>query len=199
MKRYVEFTPSGIPFAERVGLPSEFDAAIGQIALGFSFLEDTARNVLVLLSGAHPTVGHIMTAGLSFRQKLDVLSSLSQNHPSLTNDTNKETTDAIRQTIALCRRAEELRNTYVHSSYSDEGGERVKLSHTLKRGFRLVREKVDPALLLDVADYIVYAGMELDSILLLLDVVDAATTTSDSTIYFKQGAVVATFKFGEIK
>ena len=49
MKYHSDFEPSGESFAERIGTPDAFDAAIGRIVLGFRFLEDTARNIIILL------------------------------------------------------------------------------------------------------------------------------------------------------
>jgi hypothetical protein len=70
MKYYRDFARTGQSFAERCGEPDEFDAAMGRIALSFSFMEDTARNMILVLSGAQLEVGRILTAELSFRLKL---------------------------------------------------------------------------------------------------------------------------------
>jgi hypothetical protein len=196
MKYFEDFTRSGNSFAERIGQPDELDAAIGRIALGFSYLEDTARNVIVLLSGAHPEIGNVMVAELSFRQKLNVLGSLVRQriHPSSVTSNAPDAESHVDELLNLCHRAEELRNTYLHSSY--DGSERAKLSAKARHGLRIHREHVDSALLLDVADYIVYAGMELESLPILVDVADLVTGGPGFLSYSKNGSIVATFKFG---
>lgn len=196
MKYFEDFTSSGNSFGERVGQPDEFDAAMGRIALGFSYLEDTTRNVIVLLSGAHPEIGHIMVAELSFRQKLDVLGSMVRQrvHSSFAASNDPGGEDYVDELLSLCHRAEELRNAYLHSSY--EGGERAKLSAKARHGLRIQREHVDSGLLLDVADYIVYAGTELEGLPILVEVADRVTGGPGFVSYSKSGSIVATFKFG---
>jgi hypothetical protein len=203
MKEYLKWAPTRIPFAERYGIPTEFEAAIGKIAIEFSFLEDAARHVIVLLSGIQPTAGHIMTAGLSCRQKLDVLSSLSQHQVALFSkmflaDGVPITTieEEIREVIIAGHRAEELRNVYVHSSYSEE--KRVKLSVRSKRGFQVAREDVDPGLLLDVADYITCVAAELEALPMILGIADQVGGSGNTVEYRKQGEIVATFTYGEV-
>jgi hypothetical protein len=199
MKHYEDFKPSGDSFAERIGDPTEFDAAFGHLALGFSFLEDTAHNVIVLLSGTKSEIGHIMAAGLSFRQKLDVLGSLAHHHLGVLN-TTAEHLDYLEEIIGemlwICRRAEELRNTYLHSSYS--GPKRAKFSAKADRGLRVHLESVNSALMLDVSDFIVSAGMELEGLPLLLEIADTVGGNDEYISYEKNGSVVATFRFGEV-
>ncbi len=201
MTYFHDFEISGVSFADRIGDPEEFDAAIGKIALNFSYLEDTARNIIVLLSKADSKVGHIMTAELSFRQKIDVLASLVRHLlPTLSESrdglSTPEVQEALRELLLVGHRAEELRNTYLHSSYA--GLERSKFSAKAKHGLRVHREKVDPALLLDVADFIATVGMDLEGLPLLLDLADSVTGGADFVTYSKDGTVLATFEFGRI-
>lgn len=199
MKFYDEFRRTGLTFVERVGDPDEFHAAMGHIALAFSYLEDTARNLIVLLSGTTTEMGHIMTAELSFRQKLDVLGSLVRYRLSTLTEplddihTLEQSTEEL---FKACHRAEELRNMYFHSSYT--GDERAKFSAKARHGLRVQRESVDSSRLLDVADYIVYIGMELEHLPVFMGIADLTSRSEDSISYSKKGAVVATFKFGEI-
>ena len=55
MKYYQDFSRTSEPFEERIGPPDQFAAAMGNLALGFSFMEDTTRNLIVLLSGIRGT------------------------------------------------------------------------------------------------------------------------------------------------
>lgn len=161
MKYYEDFTTTGQSFEERVGAPDEFDAAIGKIALGFSYLEDTARNVVIMLMGTDRTVGLIMTVELSFRVKLNLLASLVQHRlPNLISpEDSSEVEERYKELLVLCWRAEEFRNTYLHSSYA--GRERAKISAKSKHGLRVHVEPVDSSLLLDVADLLCMQGWNL--------------------------------------
>src|ERR1700731_721313 len=146
MKYFHDFESTGLSFAERVGDPEELDAAIGKITLDFQYLEDTARNLIVLLSKADSKVAHIMTAELSFRQKLDVLASLVRHllptlSPSSDGPSAQDAQEALRELVVVCRRAEEFRNTYLHSRYFRE--RRSKISAKGKQGLRVYREAVD--------------------------------------------------------
>ncbi len=104
--------------------------------------------------------------------------------------------EEIRELFHLCQRAEELRNTYIHSSYNRR--ERFKVSARARDGIRAHREWVDAGLLLDVADYIGYAANELESVPFMLQLADKMTGHSRGIDYYKDESVVASFKFGEI-
>jgi hypothetical protein len=199
MKYYDDFSLTGQSFEERVGDPDEFDSAIGRIALGFSFLEDTARNMIIMLAGADFSVGCIMTAELSFRQKLNVLASLiKQQLPALVADEDRAVIEEqTNELLALCWRSEELRNTYLHSSYTRR--ERAKITAKSKHGLRIHVESVDSGLLLDVADFIVDSGMELESLPMLLGIADLTSGGGDYVSYSLNGSVIKTFRFGECK
>jgi len=195
MKYYDDFRPTGQSFAERVGPPDEQAAAMGRIALGFSFLEDTARNIIVLLASLAPEVGSILTAGMSFRQKMDVLSSLTlyrfANEPSADADLEEQ----VKEIFVFCAKAEDLRNAYLHSSYA--GAARARITARRKQGLKLTVEPVDSGLLLDAADFIVCAAMELECLPMLLGIADQSSGRSDYVSYTKNGVEVATFKFGD--
>jgi hypothetical protein len=199
MKYYEDFQVTGQSFGERVGPPDEFDSAMGRIALSFSFLEDTARNMIMMLAGTDFSVGCIITAELSFRQKLNVLASLiKQLLPSLVVAEDRTMIEEqTNELLALCWRSEELRNTYLHSSYARQ--ERAKMTAKSKHGLRIQVEPVDPRLLLDVADFIVYSGMELESLPMLLGMADLTTGGDDYVSYSRDGSVIKTFRFGECK
>jgi hypothetical protein len=201
VKFFHDFERTGEGFAERVGDPDEFHDAMGRIALNFSDLENTASIVIVLLSGTEPEVGHILAAELSFRQKIDVLASLARRRSAvLTNlsvrpiDDNEYVTDIVR----MCRQAEELRNTYLHSSYGDRRRERAKLSAKAKHGLRVHREQVDAGVLLDVADYIAMVAAELEGMPMNFDIADSVSGGGDTVTFSKDGHLVATFKGGKV-
>ena len=196
MKYYDDFRPTGQSFAERVGLPDEQHAAMGRIALGFSFLEDTARNMIVLLASLAPEAGSILTAGMSFRQKMDVLSSLTLHRFASDPPPDGDLEEQVKDIFVLCAKVEDLRNAYMHSSYA--GAARARISARRRQGLKLTVEPVDSGLLLDVADFIVCAAMELEGLPMLLDIADRSSGGADYVSYTKNGVEVATFKFGEV-
>jgi len=197
MKYYEDFFRSGRSFEDRVGDPDERDAAAGQIALGFTFLEDTARNMIMMLAGTDFNEGCIVTAKLSFRQKLNVLASLiKQKLRAVLSSEERAVIEAqTNELLSLCWRAEALRNTYLYSNYARE--ERAKM--TAKHGLRRMVERVDSSLLLDVADFINYSGMELESLPIMLDIADVVSASKNSISYSRNGLIVRTFRLGKIK
>jgi hypothetical protein len=202
MKYYDDFKPTVHTFVERIGEPDEFDAAIGRIALGFSLLEDTARNIILLLSSSNSKAGQIVVSELSFAQKLNVISTLGyQRISELAKEENSQESEELKvqfaEVLYICRRSEELRNTYLHSSYA--GNLRAKASNKSKNGFKIHLESVNSSLLLDVADFIVSSAMILESIPAEFDMADSISGHSGMISYSKDDKIVATFKFGETK
>lgn len=197
MQYYEDFARSTESLYDRMGDPTPFDAAVGILAINFSRLEDTVRNIVLLLSGAEPTVGHILVAELSFRQKLDVMSSLIWHRlPSLIGEAESPAIEEqLRELVFVCRRAEELRNTYLHSSYVI--GRRAKLSAKAKHGLRVQKEDVDAGLVFDVADWILGVACEVEFVPTILGIADVIGGGADYITYLKNDVVVATFKFGE--
>lgn len=194
MKYYQDFQCTAESFEERIGPPVEFDAAIGRIALGFSFMEDTFRNVLVLLSKTDRRTGHTLVAQLSFKQKLEILEALVVHELERSSDISLK--EQIGEMFQLCRRSEQLRNTYIHSSYA--GAVRAKFSARNKRGLTVSKEQVSPALLLDVADFIVGAAMEIEGMPILLGYADTHQGGAEYSTYMLNGSEVAKFRFGEV-
>ena len=204
MKYCHDFEISHQSFASRIGRPTEFDAAIGGIALAFSELEDATRNVILLLSGTDRKAAHIMTAQLSFRQKLDVLASLVKLRvETVVQDERAATKEHSAEIMSICHRAEEMRNAYIHSSYSDERRKRAfraKFSARERHGFKISLERLDTSLLLDVCDYIMCAAEEVESIPLLLGIADTVSGGgTDRLQYLKNDLVVAEFSFGQVE
>lgn len=200
MRHYQEFCISGATFSERIGEPSEFDAAMGKLAFGFSDLDQTARRIILLLTGGDPQIGHILVAELSFRQKIDVLGSLGRLLWARLSETPDSPVDPnfderFKELLNICRQCEELRNTYLHSDYA--GGERAKLSAKARHGLRVQRETANASVLLDVADFMGYVANELECVAGDLDIADLISGGPSSLSLFKKGSLVAEFKFGE--
>lgn len=204
----LEFEPTHLSFAERIGEPesTEIYAALGWIVSDFSELEDGTSNMIALLSGTDRKAAHIMTAPLSFRQKLDVLASLVNHRlPSLLESSMRASREGeIKEAILRCQKAEELRNTYLHSSYIDHVAgnspiTRVKVSARVKHGLTVHRESFDSGLLLDVSEYITNATNAIEGLPLILEIADTVSYTADCIRYIKNDSVVAEFRFGELE
>ncbi len=73
MRYYHPFERSGYSFAERLGTPDPISAAIGQIALRFAALEAHLTATLIHLLEGNESWTPLLTAGLSFEEKLQLL------------------------------------------------------------------------------------------------------------------------------
>lgn len=190
MKYYQDFVRDPSTFAERVGEPEECDAALGQIASNFSALENMIRNVIQVLLGVEPDVALIVTAELSFRQLVDVYGSLWRNfiakHP-----TDAEASERLDELLYLFRKAGELRNTYIHSSYW--GVTRKKVTAKGSHGLKIKSEQFDSALLLDVAEFIIEVAAECEILPIYVGFADNFHEDGQSCKYLKNGQVVASF------
>jgi hypothetical protein len=197
MKYYRDFTRSGHSFAERSGDPDEFTSAMGSIAFHFADMEEAARHMIVLLAGLQSDVGRIITAEMSFRLKLEVLGSLINLRIQGIADpvAREEIREETAELLAICQKSEDMRNTYFHSSYSLD---RIRTKTTAKRkhGLRIVTEKVDSALLLDVADFICESAHELMALPLILQIADGLTDDGSKIVYSKDGLEVASVEIG---
>jgi hypothetical protein len=196
MKHHQEFQFTDETFEERIGPADESDAALGRIVSGFSFLEDSVRNVICLLLNASDTrVGQIVCAGIGFRQKLDVMASLVRHRlDSVTPDDGEFVSEWFPELLVVCSRAEQLRNTYIHSSYL--GQQRAKTTIRGPQGLRTVVEAATSGQMLDVADYIVGVGMEVEGLPMLLGIADTVSGNGTRLRYTLADKEVATFFFG---
>jgi hypothetical protein len=197
MKHLQDFEFSGETFDEKIGDPTQFDAALGKIVLSFSFLEDSVRNIICLLLGADPTSGRIVAAALGFRQRLDVMASLVRHRLLQSPDDaiDQDFDEWFEELLFVCGRAEELRNQYIHSSYTGE--KRAKTSIRGRRGLKTTVADVDADLVLDVADYISEAGFEVEHLPLRCGMADRCRSDGHSISYLLRDVDVGTFRFGD--
>jgi hypothetical protein len=193
VKHYQDFSRSGHSFSERIGAPTEIDAAVGRIALSFSLLEDMVRGMIQILMGGDPHVALIVTAEASFRQMVDALGSLARYRIDTVTRSGEraEALEVLDEVLQLCRRSEELRNTYMHSSYHLE--RRVKTTAKSRKGFRVVAEQFDSALLLDVADFISETAWICEELPVQIGFADSSTGDLDTLKCFRDGELVGSF------
>ena len=198
MRYYTDFVRSGHSFAERCGEPDEFDAAMGKIALNFSYMEEAARNVIIFLSSAQPEVGRILTVELSFRQKLEAMGSLIHFHLGGIADVAERANveERLVELVGLCQKSEDLRNTYFHSSYALDRT-RTKVTAKRKHGLKATSESVDSALFLDVADFIFEKATELMTLPLVLGLADSFESDGGLLTYTMKGQKLATYRLGQ--
>ena len=193
MKYYEEFARSGHSFEERIGKPEEDDAAMGRIALAFSLLEDAVCELVHFLIGTDASVSLVITAGLSFRQRLDLFAGLARHHLGIAPE--EEAVARLGEILGVCRQAEELRNTYMHSSYSLDRGTRTKTRIHGSQGLRVRTEQVDSGLLLDVADFITHTAMTCQGVPVDLGFADRAFSSGDTVTYFRGDVIIGTSKY----
>lgn len=101
-------------------LPPSYSEAIGDIVLAFSTLEVQLSVAIAYLLESDDESADIVVAELSFRNKVDLLGSLIQHHlPSKQfNAGNDRPEDVHRELIALCLKADGLRNQILHSAWN---------------------------------------------------------------------------------
>jgi len=188
MKYYDDFARSGHTFEERIGKPVEVDAALGRVALAHALLENGLCELIHLLLGADPTASSIITAELSFRQRLDLFGALARSR--IDSSGSQETSERLGAFLQRCRRAGELRNTYMHSSYSQ--GARTKTTARGAQGLRLRVEPIDSALLLDVADFVSETALICQELPVDLGIADSSIAEGDTVTYSLGASVVGT-------
>ena len=162
MKHYSGFQPSGMTYTERDGEPEDFPASIGRVALAFNDLEDETSIAISKLLGIDEEISQIITAEMSFRNKVHLMGSLLRRALPFTmfNTGYDNPEEMVSELISQCFRAEELRNQIMHSSYvrlNNKNGEvkRNKITSKATRGLNISSEVLDPGLILDISDFIV--------------------------------------------
>lgn len=181
----MSFTKSGLTFAERLGAPREYHAAFGMMGLNFTYMEDAARRLIILLAGMEPSVGAIMTAELSFRGKMEAVGALGLLCASrITIEEERLAAEKeLRDLLTICQQAEDLRNSYFHSFYALDGT-RTKITAKRKHGLRSTVEQTDSGTLLDVADFIMEAATKVDDLPLYLRIADRVEGDGKAIRYF---------------
>ena len=158
--------PAG--YAERSGPPEELPAVIGLISLNFQGLEDEISTRIVQMSGLNSELGEIMTAELSFKNKVNLFASLyyklkDSHHFSSINGHEE---GYFRELLNAFTKCEEFRNQILHSRITKDWRTqqitRKKVTAKAKKGLRKVTEEVDIPYLYNIADYIAAMIMEAD-------------------------------------
>ena len=173
---YLNPEVSGFSFEERTGDPDSFSTGIGRVVLNFSALEGALSIAIARCLSLDAPLGKIVTAELSFKLKVHMLSSLVRHlapHAKF-NVGIDEPIQCWSKISSQCFRGEELRNQVLHSQWSgaylrDMKAHRHKVTAKATRGLAEHIEIVDSSRLLDIADYIVNVTIFLEEFFLVLE------------------------------
>jgi hypothetical protein len=166
-----EFT--GDTFEERTGDPDSFSAGIGRIVLNFSELEAQISRGIVKCLELDEKRGRIVTAEISFKNKVYILSSLIKHLSGQWkfNVGDNDTLKCWEKIEKQCFRAEEKRNQIMHSEWAgpylrDLKANRIKYSAKAKSGLKKQIEPIDSGGMLDIADYIITVAVYVEEFFL---------------------------------
>jgi pyruvate formate-lyase activating enzyme-like uncharacterized protein len=185
---------TGQSFEERIGKPNKFDAAMGRIVQSFSFLEDTLSNIISILLKFDGDLVNIITAELSFRNKVSLFSSLYKHFQDTYEPVNEETDKHFQELLKALNKANELRNRIIHSRYILNRF-RIKITSKGKKGLKKSIEKISPDYLLDISDYISEAAMALEEFPLHLGIADQIRGDGKELVYYKESKILYKFSF----
>lgn len=193
MKYYNDKITSGDSFEDRIGEPEKFDASLGKIVEGFSFLEEALSNIIILLLGVENDLGYILTAELSYKNKINLFASLIKYNIEKYKKTSHDDIETqFKELLYLCNKAEELRNQIIHSNYV-ANRYRIKLSAKAKKGLKKTIEEINPDYLLDIADFIIGVGTDVEGFPLILGFADTVRGSSECITYFKKNKIIKQF------
>ena len=160
VKYYYQFNRSSRSFSERGVMLDEYCTVIGMIAVSFSKLEDCLGEAIDSLLGGSAGTGPIVIAELSFRARVSLFASLVRHRADGRSFTvpSAPVCEVLQELCNNILKAEELRNTVLHSSWigldmCDGKVVRRKATARLKHGFRVTEEEVDSGYLLDIVEF----------------------------------------------
>ena len=160
---YEEFEYTRHTFEDRTP-PGTIPTAIGRIVVHFSMLEEAISDAIAMILEVDEETGKILTSEVSFQQKMHMLASLVE-HVTPQTQFNSGDIDQLKlfdDLSTLCFKCAELRNRVVHSNwdgpfYYGQTVLRRKSTAKASKGLNEQVEVLDDEMLLDIADYIIYA------------------------------------------
>lgn len=146
-------------FQDRIGSPDECTSALGYLTVGFSWLEQSLERHIATLAQVKPAIAPALTAELSYKTKVSVLSSLVRAQAPLRafNTGSEDAKDVWNDILKMLFACEDLRNQLLHSHWRRVSGNqmrRTKTTSKAKCGIRVMSEDLTSDYLLDVYDYI---------------------------------------------
>ncbi len=156
-------------YEERIGKPEELPAVIGLISMKFSYLEDALSNTIIKMLQLDDDRGHIITAELSFKVKVNVFASLYQKLKDnfFFNTFPGFGDEYIKELVIALNKCEEMRNQVLHSSFTQNYLDKTKIIRTKvtakqKSGLRKTEEETNIIKLFNIADFIGQIEFHLD-------------------------------------
>jgi len=136
-----------------IPLTNEHLRAIGNITVMFIVLEDTISFHIWALIGNDQQLGRTITAELSFKQKVALLSSLFRHRAS-----SSEELKELKQLLSQVMQAEEKRNAVIHSGWIGGNAQgiitRVKDTAKISLGLKFHSQEMRVKDLDKIADFI---------------------------------------------
>jgi len=158
--------PSG--FEERVGPPDELSAVIGRITMNFQSLENELKERIIQMLEMDQTKGHIVVSELSFKNLINLFSSLYHNLKGEYhfNGLPNFEEEYFKELLKALNKCEERRNQILHSTiienWQTKEITRKKVTSKAKHGLKVSEETIDIPYLFNVADYIISMTMEVE-------------------------------------
>lgn len=135
----------------RETLSNKYLTAIGRVTANFSYLEDEVSFFLCALISQEQRLGQIITAELSFRARVALLSSIFRHKVS---DNSK--VEELEQLLVRALHAEQKRNIIIHSTWASgdtpKQRTRIKVTAKLGKGIRHQFEQIAAEDINSVAD-----------------------------------------------
>ena len=168
-KFFAGFENSPYSLEERGIETDDFTKSLGLLIIAFSDLENELEILIHKLIGIDTEIGTILTAELSYRNKVTLIASLmKKKRNSINENIDPEFIDEfIEEFIKMLFKCEELRNQLTHSFYLDNnnnGAIRIKVS-AKSSGYKRIEEKIETSFILDVYDFIVSSKMYVEDII----------------------------------
>ncbi len=127
--------------------------SIGRITVNFALLEEILSLCIRALMKSEQQVGHIITAGLSFKQKVALFSSLYRYKVHSTEEPAE-----LKNLLSRVAQAEEKRNATIHAIWgpgtTKETVTRVKTTAKRSSGLKLHFQEMSVQDLDEIADFI---------------------------------------------
>jgi hypothetical protein len=160
---------SSATYEERVGPPEELPAVIGLITLHFQALDEELSKRIAQMINSETAICDIVTAELSFQNKLNLFASLYYliKSKSKFNAIPGFQDQHFEEIIKACVKCEEFRNQIIHSSIvrsweTDFKIIRKKKRAKIKKGFVETNQEIDIPYLFDISDFIISIVMEIE-------------------------------------
>ncbi|RPH47175.1 MAG: hypothetical protein EHM85_20360 [Desulfobacteraceae bacterium] len=138
--------------------------ALGEIIIWFEDLDEQLSTAVTFLLHCDDTVGHILTAELSFKYKLNLFGALFRSERPSSNYL-----EHLRELCKACIQIEEKRNQVIHSKWHKNlegaGMTRYKYTARHKKGLQYSEETFTPNQLEAIAWYCGYLSHEVDQLM----------------------------------